>query len=192
MFRFRHQLPIYDTTMMIHLRSSLSVPPDAIHAAPFPATLTTRALYSSSLQWFEACACTPTPRGQTLINGKVTHDSQSFGASCSRHTSIPLVWAKIAYRHQKQSRHMGARLYANRSSAKGRLLISAFRTGALYLRVTSGDANTLHLSSDANQNCSTALLSVGPSTDTSDGPTLYFSYCFARTQKHRLSIETNN
>ena len=51
-------------------------------------TLTTKALYPSSLQWFEASSCKPTPRGQTLINGKVAYDFQSFGASYSRHTAI--------------------------------------------------------------------------------------------------------
>jgi hypothetical protein len=29
---------------------------------PFPSTLTTLALYQSSLRWFEACSCKPAPR----------------------------------------------------------------------------------------------------------------------------------
>src|SRR4051812_5271705 len=31
---------------------------------PFPATLTTRALYPCSLWWFEACPCRPAPGGR--------------------------------------------------------------------------------------------------------------------------------
>ena len=39
------------------------IAPDAVIAAPFPATLTTKALYPSSLQWFEISSCKPTSEG---------------------------------------------------------------------------------------------------------------------------------
>ena len=39
------------------------ISPDAVTAAPFPATLTTKALYPSSLRWFEISSCKPTPEG---------------------------------------------------------------------------------------------------------------------------------
>ena len=39
------------------------IAPDAVIAAPFPATLTTKALYPSSLQRFEVCSCKPTSEG---------------------------------------------------------------------------------------------------------------------------------
>ena len=61
--RFRHHLGHFDTSSTVHLRSTPRISPDAVIAAPFPATLTTRTLYPSSSWRFDACACTPTSEG---------------------------------------------------------------------------------------------------------------------------------
>jgi len=61
--RFRHHLGHFDTSSTVHLRSTPRISPDAVNAAPFPSTLTTRTLYPSSSWRFEACSCKPTPGG---------------------------------------------------------------------------------------------------------------------------------
>jgi hypothetical protein len=61
--RFRRHLGFLDTSSTVHFRSSPWIAPDAVIAAPFPATLTTKALYPSSLQRFEVCSCKPTSEG---------------------------------------------------------------------------------------------------------------------------------
>ena len=61
--RFRHQLGHFDISSTVHLRSTPRISPDAVIAAPFPSTLTTRTLYPSSSWRFEACSCKPAPGG---------------------------------------------------------------------------------------------------------------------------------
>ena len=53
---------LFDTSSVVHLRSSSSSIPD-VFMTPFPSTLTTPALYRSSLRWFETRSCNPIPRG---------------------------------------------------------------------------------------------------------------------------------
>jgi hypothetical protein len=54
--RFRCRLGHLDISSTVHLRSTPRISPDAVIATPFPATLTTRALYPSSSWRFEACS----------------------------------------------------------------------------------------------------------------------------------------
>ena len=68
--QFRRRLGFLDTSSTVHFRSSPWIAPDAVIAAPFPATLTTKALYPSSLQWFEVCSCKPTPEGPPPSSAK--------------------------------------------------------------------------------------------------------------------------
>src|ERR1700759_4681563 len=58
----RHQRFTRVRLLKTHLTESLP---------PFPATLTTRALYPRSLWRFEACPCRPTSGGPSPISGKV-------------------------------------------------------------------------------------------------------------------------
>ena len=54
----------FDTSSAVRCRSSCRPVPDAVHAAPFPVTLTTPALDRSSSRRFGACSCKPTPKGR--------------------------------------------------------------------------------------------------------------------------------
>jgi hypothetical protein len=63
----------FDASSAVHFRSSPWISPDAIIAAPFPATLTTKALYPSSLRWFEISSCKPTPGGPPPSSAKHPH-----------------------------------------------------------------------------------------------------------------------
>ena len=47
--RFRHRVGHLDTSSAVHLRSTPRISPDAVIAAPFPSTLTTRALSPQQL-----------------------------------------------------------------------------------------------------------------------------------------------
>ncbi len=54
--------PCFDTSSAVRLRSSPCFTPDRSCPA-FSLTLTTSALYQSSLRWFKACSCKPALRG---------------------------------------------------------------------------------------------------------------------------------
>ena len=60
----------FDASSAVHFRSSPWISPDAVIATPFPATLTTKALYPSSLRWFEARSCKPAPGGPPPSSAK--------------------------------------------------------------------------------------------------------------------------
>jgi len=55
--------PLFDTSSMVHLRSSLAYTPDMIFCHAFSSTLTTMALYHSNLRRFGTYALTSIPRG---------------------------------------------------------------------------------------------------------------------------------
>ena len=55
--------PLFDTSSMVHLRSSLVCTPDMIFCHAFSLTLTTMTLDHSSLRWFGTYALTSIPRG---------------------------------------------------------------------------------------------------------------------------------
>jgi hypothetical protein len=52
----------FDTSSMVRLRSPPNLTPD-IYDNAFSSSLTTKALYSSSMKWFDASFRKPTPRG---------------------------------------------------------------------------------------------------------------------------------
>ena len=54
---------VFDTSIVVPLRSSSCLLPDPVTAGPFPSALTTMAFDHSRRRWFEARACTPAPRG---------------------------------------------------------------------------------------------------------------------------------
>ena len=70
--------PLFDTSSMVHSRSSLVCSPDMIFCHAFSLTLTTMTLYHSSLRWFGTYALTSIPRG--LPSSFVQHEllSQFF------------------------------------------------------------------------------------------------------------------
>ena len=64
--------PLFDTSSMVHSRSSLVCSPDMIFCHAFSLTLTTMTLYHSSLRWFGTYALTSIPRG--LPSSFVQHE----------------------------------------------------------------------------------------------------------------------
>ena len=69
---------IFDTSSMVRFRSAPWFIPATVLSRDFSLTLTTLALYQSSLRWFETCSCKPVPRGHTLIFRAVLHILRLF------------------------------------------------------------------------------------------------------------------
>lgn len=74
--RFRRKLGHLDTSSTVHLHSTPRIAPDAVIAAPFPSTLTTRALYPNSSWRFESA---PVCR----LRGALPHLRQSIERCCT-------------------------------------------------------------------------------------------------------------
>jgi hypothetical protein len=92
---FDNILPLFDTSSMVHSRSSLVCTPDMICCHTFSLTLTTMTLYHSSLRWFETYALTSIPRGlpssfvqlRTAYAVLLTHWNAAELAPLQRHVS---------------------------------------------------------------------------------------------------------
>ena len=86
--RVNRQKPGFDATIQFSIlrqrfaSTRLLVPYLTGSILPFPLTLTTRALYPSSLRWFKACSCKPTLRG--LPSSSVQHHTIYY--QCARGT----------------------------------------------------------------------------------------------------------
>src|SRR5271155_790027 len=61
---FRRHLKHFDASTRVRFHSPSRSVPDAVSAAPFPATLTTPALNRRSSRWFAASSCKATAEGQ--------------------------------------------------------------------------------------------------------------------------------
>jgi hypothetical protein len=96
----------FDTSSKVHLRSSPSYAPDSF-SLPFPASLTTIALYNSRTGWFGSSIGLPEPGG--LLPSLIQHGKLSFPSGHTRvlwgglakYQSLPdwwLVWQNVAWR----------------------------------------------------------------------------------------------
>lgn len=87
--------PVLAPSMTRHQRFACARLLDLHLTGSIRPTLTTIALYDSSLRWFEACSCKPTSRGHTLIScaawllGKCLNHSSSFAPSWRTLVDMP-------------------------------------------------------------------------------------------------------
>src|SRR5580692_11418253 len=73
------------------------------YSPPFPATLTTGALYPRSLWWFEACPCRPTSGGRPP--SPVKHRSSQTETKRSQHTTSSYLTDRHSRSTNTLSRH---------------------------------------------------------------------------------------